>query len=55
VYRQVINNAANGAIIVMHLDSPRSTTATAQALPRIIDQLRAAGYRLVTITDLLTS
>jgi peptidoglycan/xylan/chitin deacetylase (PgdA/CDA1 family) len=55
VYRQVMNGAANGAIVVMHLDSPRSTTATAAALPRIIDQLRAAGYRLVTITDLLTS
>jgi peptidoglycan/xylan/chitin deacetylase (PgdA/CDA1 family) len=55
VYRQVMNSAVNGAIIVLHLDSPRSTTATAGALPRIIDQLRARGYKLVTVTELLTS
>jgi peptidoglycan/xylan/chitin deacetylase (PgdA/CDA1 family) len=55
VYRTVMEGAINGAIIVLHVDSPRSTTATATALPRIIDQLRSAGYRLVTITDLLTA
>ena len=54
VYRRVKQGAVNGGIVVLHLDSPRSTTATAVALPRLIDDLRAAGYRLVTITDLLT-
>jgi len=35
---------------------PSSTTvrSTAVALPRLIDDLRARGYELVTITDLLT-
>ena len=54
VYSHVINNASNGAIIVMHFDSPRTTTSTALVLPRLIDDLRAAGYRLVNITQLLT-
>ena len=54
VYSHVWNGAANGAIIVLHLDSPRSTTSTAQVLPHLIDHLRAAGYHLVTVTELLT-
>ena len=53
VYRRVVDGARNGAIIVLHFDSPRSTTSTGVVLPRLIDDLRAAGYRLVTITDLL--
>jgi peptidoglycan/xylan/chitin deacetylase (PgdA/CDA1 family) len=54
VYSHVVNGAANGAIVVMHFDSPTSTQTTAQVLPAIIDSLRGQGYRLVTITQLLT-
>jgi peptidoglycan/xylan/chitin deacetylase (PgdA/CDA1 family) len=53
VYRRVMTGAVNGAIVMLHLDGPASTTATAAALPRLIDGLRAAGYHLVTVTDLL--
>ncbi len=53
IYREVMNNAVNGAIIVIHFDSPTTTTSTAAALPRMIDDLRAAGFTLVTITELL--
>jgi peptidoglycan/xylan/chitin deacetylase (PgdA/CDA1 family) len=53
IYRRVMSGATNGAIILLHLDGPISTTATAVALPRLIDGLRATGYHLVTITDLL--
>lgn len=53
IYREVMNNASNGAIIVIHFDSPTTTTSTAAALPRMIDDLRAAGFTLVTITELL--
>jgi peptidoglycan-N-acetylglucosamine deacetylase len=55
VYRQVMNNVVNGAIVELHFDSPTTTRSTAVALPRMIDDLRAAGFRLVTITELLTS
>jgi peptidoglycan/xylan/chitin deacetylase (PgdA/CDA1 family) len=54
VYSHVINGAENGAIIVMHFDSPRTTTSTALVLPRLLEDLRAAGYRLVNVTELLS-
>ena len=53
VYRQVMDNIVNGAIVEMHFDSPTTTSSTAVALPRLIDDLRAAGFKLVTITELL--
>ena len=55
VYSHVINGAANGAIIVMHFDSPTSTQTTAQVLPAIIQALRGSGYQLVTISELIAS
>jgi peptidoglycan/xylan/chitin deacetylase (PgdA/CDA1 family) len=55
VYSHVVNGAQNGAIIVLHFDSPTTTQSTAQVLSAAIDTLRAAGYRLTTITELLTA
>jgi peptidoglycan/xylan/chitin deacetylase (PgdA/CDA1 family) len=55
VYSHVVNGARNGAIIVLHYDSPTSRDTTAEVLPAAIDNLRDAGYRLVTITELLAS
>lgn len=55
VYQRVMERASNGAIIVLHFDSPTTVNSTAVALPRLIDDLRAAGYNLVTITELLTA
>jgi peptidoglycan/xylan/chitin deacetylase (PgdA/CDA1 family) len=54
VYNRVMQRVENGAIIQMHFDSPTTVNSTAVALPRLIDDLRAQGYTLVTITDLLT-
>lgn len=54
VYTRVMERIANGAIVVLHFDSPTTVNSTAGALPRLIDDLRAAGYSLVTITELLT-
>ena len=54
VYSHVLNEAGNGAIIVLHFDSPNTLTSTALVLPHMIDALRDSGYRLVTITELLT-
>jgi peptidoglycan/xylan/chitin deacetylase (PgdA/CDA1 family) len=54
VYSHVMNGAGNGAIVVLHFDSPTTRDSTAQVLPALIDNLRSAGYQLVTITELLT-
>ena len=48
------NNTTNGYIVVMHFDSSTTTRSTAAVLPELIDHLRASGYELTTITDLLT-
>jgi peptidoglycan/xylan/chitin deacetylase (PgdA/CDA1 family) len=55
VYSHVVNGVSNGAIVVLHFDSPNTLTSTALVLPAAIDTLRASGYRLVTITELLTT
>ena len=55
VYSHVVNGARNGAIVVLHFDSPTTRASTAEVLPAIIDTLRTTGYRLVTITELLTT
>jgi len=54
VHRRVMDETVNGAIVVLHFDSPTSTTSTAAALGRIVDDLRARGFELVTVTELLT-
>jgi peptidoglycan/xylan/chitin deacetylase (PgdA/CDA1 family) len=54
VASKVLDNASNGAIIVMHFESTRTRTSTAVVLPSLIDTLRERGYRLVTITELVT-
>jgi peptidoglycan/xylan/chitin deacetylase (PgdA/CDA1 family) len=55
VFSHVVNGASNGAIVVLHFDSPNTLTSTALVLPAAIDTLRGSGYRLVTITELLTA
>jgi peptidoglycan/xylan/chitin deacetylase (PgdA/CDA1 family) len=55
VFSHAFNGARNGAIIVMHYDSPQTEASTALVLPALIDHLRESGYRLVTITELLTA
>ncbi len=49
-----LDNAVNGAIIVLHFESPRTRVSTAVALPAIIDGLRERGLRLVTASELIT-
>jgi peptidoglycan/xylan/chitin deacetylase (PgdA/CDA1 family) len=55
VFSHVVNGARNGAIVVLHFDSPTTQNSTALVLSAAIDYLRNAGYRLVTITELLTA
>lgn len=48
---EALNNAHNGAIILMHLGKK----TTAQVLPRIIDGLREKGFTLVTVSQLINA
>jgi peptidoglycan/xylan/chitin deacetylase (PgdA/CDA1 family) len=54
VYTRVMERTGNGGIVVMHFDSPTTVRSTALALPRIIDDLRAGGYKIMTVTELMT-
>ncbi len=49
IVKEALTKAHNGAIILMHLGK----SATAEALPEIIDGLRAKGFELVTISTLI--
>jgi peptidoglycan/xylan/chitin deacetylase (PgdA/CDA1 family) len=55
VYARVMERTVNGAIVVLHFDSPTTVHSTAAALPRLIDDLRAKGFTLMTVTELLTA
>ncbi|MFN6513466.1 MAG: polysaccharide deacetylase family protein [Nostoc sp. CreGUA01] len=48
----VLKNAKPGVIVLMH-DGGGNRSRTVQALPQIIDGLKAQGYRFVTIPELL--
>lgn len=54
VLRRALDGATNGAIIVLHFDSPRTKVTTALILGELIDAIRARGLEPVTITELLT-
>jgi peptidoglycan/xylan/chitin deacetylase (PgdA/CDA1 family) len=48
--KNVDDNAADGRVILLH--DFQGNTQTVEALPTIIDNLRAAGYQLVTVSEL---
>ncbi len=52
IARNVVAGAAPGAIVLMH-DGGGDRSQTVRALPRIIRRLRARGYGLVTVPELL--
>jgi peptidoglycan/xylan/chitin deacetylase (PgdA/CDA1 family) len=52
VYVRVVGAARPGSIILMH-DGGGPRGGTLEALPRIIDTLRARGYRFATVSALL--
>lgn len=47
----VFRNAHNGAIVLLHLWAPH----TAEALPRIVERLRASGYQFALASEVLGS
>ena len=52
IVESALHGARAGAIILLH-DGGGDRSETVAALPRIIDGLRARGYRLVTVPELL--
>jgi peptidoglycan/xylan/chitin deacetylase (PgdA/CDA1 family) len=52
IYSNVMSGLFDGAIIELHLDSQMSVAGTAVALPWIIEDAMAQGYRFVTIQQI---
>lgn len=53
IVRRVLSQTQNGSIIIMHVNG--RGWHTAEALPAIISGLRARGFELVTISQLLSA
>jgi peptidoglycan/xylan/chitin deacetylase (PgdA/CDA1 family) len=58
IVARVVTKARDGAIVLLHdakYNNPEEDRSqTVRALPEIIRGLRAKGYRLVTLTDLVS-
>ncbi len=52
IANNVLRHAHNGAIVVLHI-TQANAPRTADALPAIITGLRARGYQLITVSELL--
>lgn len=52
IYSRIVGSARSGSIVLMH-DGGGPRAQTLAALPRVIDTLRARGYRFVTVSELL--
>lgn len=52
VYQNVVPNVRDGSIVELHMDASTSLVSTAVALPWMIRDLRAAGYRFVTVAEM---
>jgi peptidoglycan/xylan/chitin deacetylase (PgdA/CDA1 family) len=55
VEQEVLRQVKPGSIVVLHLVGPARTPATAPAVKALIPELRARGYRFVTLKKLLGS
>jgi len=53
IIHNVLSEAHNGSIIVMHIGGAPNVPQTANALPDIISSLRKQGYTFVTVSELL--
>ena len=52
VYHNVMDYVYDGAIVEFHLDAPNTAGSTEVALPWIVAELAAAGYRFVTVPEM---
>jgi peptidoglycan/xylan/chitin deacetylase (PgdA/CDA1 family) len=54
IVNNVVNNAQNGSIVVMHITGGNTAPLTGYALPDIVNGLRSKGFALVRVSELLT-
>ncbi|WP_327638289.1 polysaccharide deacetylase family protein [Kribbella sp. NBC_00482] len=54
VVKQVLDHVQNGSIVVLHMHGGDNAPYTAQAVGPIVRELRARGYKLVTVTQLVS-
>lgn len=53
IVKNVVDNAQNGSIIVLHMNGKPTAPKTGDALPLIIDQLKQKGFEFVKVSELL--
>ncbi len=53
IARNVVDNAQNGSIVVLHMNGEPTAPKTADALPKIISALKAKGFEFVKVNELL--
>jgi len=53
IVRRVLGAVRGGSIVVMHITDGNTAPRTADALPPIVSGLRARGYQLVKLSELL--
>ena len=53
IVRHTLSSVRNGSIVVMHITGGDTAPLSAPALPLIVRGLRARGFRLVTVSQLL--
>lgn len=53
IVKQVLSNARDGSIVVLHLHGGDNAPFTDEAIGPIVRGLRAKGYELVTVTELM--
>jgi peptidoglycan/xylan/chitin deacetylase (PgdA/CDA1 family) len=53
IVNKVLNNARNGDIVLFH-DHLDGKSQTVEALKQILPELKARGYRFITVSDLLS-
>jgi len=50
IVNKVLDNAGNGKIVLMH-----PTEDTVKAMPTVIDNLYREGYRITTVSEVLSA
>ena len=53
IIHNVVDNAQNGSIIVLHMNGAPTAPKTAEAIPEIISKLKAKGFEFVKVSELL--
>lgn len=53
IVHNVVDNAQNGSIIILHMNGAPTAPKTAEALPEIISKLKQKGFEFVKVSELL--